>query len=84
MAELTKAPFDVATFLEKAGLGRRIIQLKPKHAFFSQGNAAFSIFRRAAQNSLSYRKTGKKPQSRFSPLATSWERSRSQPWAACA
>ena len=44
MAELTKTPIDVATFLEKAGLGRRIIQLKPKQAFISQGNAADSIF----------------------------------------
>ena len=44
MTELTKTAFDVAAFLEKAGLGRRIIQLKPKQAFFSQGNAADSIF----------------------------------------
>jgi CRP/FNR family transcriptional regulator, cyclic AMP receptor protein len=44
LAELTKTPIDVATFLEKAGLGRRIIQLKPKQAFISQGNAADSIF----------------------------------------
>src|SRR6202042_1386970 len=44
MAELTKTAFDVATFLEKAGLGRRIVQLKPKQVFFSQGNPADSIF----------------------------------------
>ena len=44
MAELKKTAFDVAIFLEKAGLGRRIVQLKPKQAFFSQGNAADAIF----------------------------------------
>jgi CRP/FNR family cyclic AMP-dependent transcriptional regulator len=44
MAEFKKAPFDVAAFLAKAGLGRRIVQLKPKQAFFSQGNSADSVF----------------------------------------
>ena len=44
MTELTKTAFDVAAFLEKAGLGRRIIQLKPKQVFFSQGNPADSVF----------------------------------------
>jgi CRP-like cAMP-binding protein len=36
--------FSPADFLTRAGLGRRIIQLKPKEAFFSQGNRADSIF----------------------------------------
>jgi CRP-like cAMP-binding protein len=36
--------FDVATFLAKAGVGRRIIKLRPKQVFFSQGDAADSIF----------------------------------------
>ncbi|MHB1958394.1 MAG: Crp/Fnr family transcriptional regulator [Acidobacteriaceae bacterium] len=36
--------FDVAAFLASAGLGRKIVQLKPKQAFFSQGNPADSIF----------------------------------------
>lgn len=36
--------FDPATFLANAGLGRRIVQLKPKTAFFSQGNPADSVF----------------------------------------
>jgi len=36
--------FDVAAFLEKAGLGRKIVELKPKQAFFSQGGPADSIF----------------------------------------
>ena len=44
MTELRQPPFDVASFLKEAGLGRRIVQLKPKHAFFSQGGPADSIF----------------------------------------
>jgi CRP/FNR family transcriptional regulator, cyclic AMP receptor protein len=44
MAEPHKKAFDAAAFLAGAGLGRRIIQLKPKQAFFSQGGPADSIF----------------------------------------
>jgi len=44
MAELKRDGFDAAEFLTKAGLGRRIVQLKPKEAFFSQGSQADSIF----------------------------------------
>jgi CRP-like cAMP-binding protein len=36
--------FDTAAFLTEAGLGRRIIHLKPGGVFFSQGNRADSIF----------------------------------------
>jgi CRP-like cAMP-binding protein len=36
--------FDLAAFLATAGVGRRIVQLKPKQAFFSQGSSADSIF----------------------------------------
>jgi CRP/FNR family cyclic AMP-dependent transcriptional regulator len=36
--------FDLAAFLATAGTGRRIVQLKPKQAFFSQGSTADSIF----------------------------------------
>jgi CRP/FNR family transcriptional regulator, cyclic AMP receptor protein len=36
--------FGVAAFLANAGLGRSIVELKPKQAFFSQGDAADSIF----------------------------------------
>jgi CRP-like cAMP-binding protein len=36
--------FDLADFLATAGVGRRIVQLKPKQAFFSQGSLADSIF----------------------------------------
>jgi CRP/FNR family cyclic AMP-dependent transcriptional regulator len=44
MTELRSTTFDAAAFLANAGLGRRIIQLKPKQVFFSQGNPADSIF----------------------------------------
>jgi CRP/FNR family cyclic AMP-dependent transcriptional regulator len=44
MAEPQKMAFDALAFLAKAGLGRKIIQLKPKQAFFSQGGRADSIF----------------------------------------
>jgi len=44
MAELKQNGFDAVEFLTKAGLGRRIMQLKPKEAFFSQGSQADSIF----------------------------------------
>jgi CRP/FNR family transcriptional regulator, cyclic AMP receptor protein len=36
--------FDAAAFLANAGLGRRIVQLEAKQAFFSQGDPADSIF----------------------------------------
>ncbi len=32
------------TFSRKQGLGRRIVKLKPKHVFFSQGSPADSVF----------------------------------------
>ena len=44
MVELQKPGFDAAAFLASAGLGRTIIQLAPKDAFFSQGDPADSIF----------------------------------------
>jgi CRP-like cAMP-binding protein len=44
MINKEKAAFSVAEFLAKAGLGREIVQLKPKHVFFSQGAVADSIF----------------------------------------
>ena len=44
MTEFKKATFDVAAFLANAGLGRRIVQLKPNQVFFSQGNPADSVF----------------------------------------
>jgi len=44
MVKLEKPEFDVAAFLATAGLGRRMIELAPKDAFFSQGDPADSIF----------------------------------------
>jgi CRP-like cAMP-binding protein len=44
MAKLEKPAFDVAAFLASAGLGRIIIQLAPKEAFFFQGDPADSVF----------------------------------------
>jgi CRP-like cAMP-binding protein len=44
MAEPQKIVFDAPAFLAEAGLGRRIVQLKSKQAFFSQGSPADSIF----------------------------------------
>jgi CRP-like cAMP-binding protein len=44
MVELEKPRFDVAAFLASTGLGRRIVQLAPKEAFFSQGDPADSVF----------------------------------------
>jgi CRP-like cAMP-binding protein len=37
-------PFDTAAFLANAGLGRKIIELKPKETFFTQGDKADSVF----------------------------------------
>jgi len=39
-----KIAFDPAAFLASAGLGRRIVQVKAKRAFFSQGNEADCVF----------------------------------------
>jgi CRP/FNR family transcriptional regulator, cyclic AMP receptor protein len=44
MAEPQKSAFSVPVFLAEAGLGRRIVHVKPKQAFFSQGSRADSIF----------------------------------------
>jgi len=44
MVEPQEKAFDASAFLAEAGLGRRIVQLKPKQAFFSQGDPADSIF----------------------------------------
>src|SRR5580700_5520718 len=44
MVEPKNGNFDVATFLSSAGMGRKIVQLKSKQAFFSQGSPADSIF----------------------------------------
>jgi CRP-like cAMP-binding protein len=36
--------FDPADFLAKAGVGRTIVELEPKDTFFSQGDAADTVF----------------------------------------
>ena len=38
------SPFDPAVFLASAGLGRRIIEVKPNQAFYVQGDPADSVF----------------------------------------
>jgi len=38
------AAFDPADFLAKAGIGRKIVELQPKETFFSQGDAADTVF----------------------------------------
>jgi CRP/FNR family transcriptional regulator, cyclic AMP receptor protein len=40
----TDSTFDPAVFLAHAGLGRRIIEVKPRQAFFTQGDPADSVF----------------------------------------
>ncbi len=44
MTGSTETKFDTADFLANAGLGRRIIRVKAKQVFFSQGSPADSIF----------------------------------------
>ena len=44
MVEPGKPAFDAESFLANAGLGRKIVQLEPKQAFFSQGDPADSVF----------------------------------------
>ena len=44
MAEPQQIAFEAPAFLAEAGLGRRVVRLKPKQTFFSQGGAADSIF----------------------------------------
>jgi CRP/FNR family cyclic AMP-dependent transcriptional regulator len=44
MAEARSMTFDLAAFLEEAGVGRTVVHLKNKQVFFSQGDLADSIF----------------------------------------
>ena len=39
-----KGDFDPTDFLAKAGVGRRIVEFKPKEAFFAQGDPADTLF----------------------------------------
>jgi CRP/FNR family transcriptional regulator, cyclic AMP receptor protein len=40
----TSTPFDASSFLANAGLGRTIVELKPKETFFCQGDPADAVF----------------------------------------
>jgi len=42
--ETVESEFDIAAFLAKPGLGRRMVELKPKQAFFTQGDKADCVF----------------------------------------
>ena len=44
MKESRTTSFDAEAFLTNAGLGRRIVRLKPRQTFFAQGDPADSIF----------------------------------------
>jgi CRP/FNR family transcriptional regulator, cyclic AMP receptor protein len=44
MAAMSKTPFDAAVFLANAGLGRRVVELKPNEPFFCQGDKADAVF----------------------------------------
>ena len=44
MTRSKSTPFDSGAFLTNAGLGRTIIELKPKQTFFCQGDSADSVF----------------------------------------
>jgi len=86
MAEPQKMAFDALAFLAEADLGRKIVQLKPKQAFFSQGGPADSIFYpqrgRAKQTVIS--KNGKEATiALFCHGRLHWRRvSRNSGWAA--
>ena len=44
MATISDTRFDHAAFLAKAGLGRRVIELRPNQTFFCQGDRADAVF----------------------------------------
>jgi CRP/FNR family cyclic AMP-dependent transcriptional regulator len=44
MIGASDTPFNLAKFLSNAGLGRTIVQFKPKRTLFLQGDSADSIF----------------------------------------
>jgi CRP/FNR family transcriptional regulator, cyclic AMP receptor protein len=44
VVEPRETAFDAAAFLAGSGLGRRIVQFKPKQLLFSQGDTADSVF----------------------------------------
>jgi len=58
MAKPQQIAFDAPAFLAETGLGRKIIQLKPKQAFFSQGGplTLSSISERSRKTNCFFRK----------------------------
>jgi CRP-like cAMP-binding protein len=44
LTEIHSTSFDADAFLANAGLGRTIVELKPKQTFFCQGDTADSVF----------------------------------------
>jgi CRP/FNR family cyclic AMP-dependent transcriptional regulator len=44
LAEFTDSNFNLIAFLSKAGVGRKLVNFKPKEAIFAQGQAAGNIF----------------------------------------
>ena len=44
MADSNHARFDPAGFLARAGVGRKVVQVKPKEPFFSQGDPADCVY----------------------------------------
>jgi CRP-like cAMP-binding protein len=44
MTVVTDSKFDITTFLSSAGLGRHLVRLSAKQAFFSQGDPADCVF----------------------------------------
>jgi CRP-like cAMP-binding protein len=86
MAEPQHIAFDAPAFLAEAGLGRKIIKLKPKQAFFSQGGRADSIFYlQSGRAKLTvFSEKGKEATISLSPSATSLERSLWRLWVGCA
>ena len=44
VSETVESGFDIAAFLAKPGLGRRILEFQPKQAFFTQGDPADCVF----------------------------------------
>jgi len=61
MTQPTPDTFDLAKFLANAGLGRKLVHLKPSEKFFSQGGPAdFVLYLRTGQAKLTVvSKTGK-------------------------
>ena len=44
MTVVTDSKFDIGAFLSSAGLGRQLVRLSAKQAFFSQGHPADCVF----------------------------------------